>query len=107
LVSSEYALAEARVNLDTAVQAQRLDKLAAGMEIVPQTADEPALPDGVQLPPKDRPILQAAIRSAAAYLLTGDVRHFGAYFGKTVAGVTTLLPAEYLHQYDRKRSQGK
>jgi hypothetical protein len=37
----------------------------------------------------------AAIRGKAAYLLTGDVRHFGHLFGKRLEGVMVLRPAQY------------
>jgi predicted nucleic acid-binding protein len=52
----------------------------------------------MDLPEKDRAILQAAIASKAAYLLTGDIRHFGEWFGKTIETVTVLLPAVYFHE---------
>jgi len=50
------------------------------------------------LPPlaaKDRPILLAAIRVGAKYLLTGDKTRFGPYFGQVLGGVTVLPPSEY------------
>ncbi|MDZ4179123.1 MAG: hypothetical protein U1E29_07825 [Coriobacteriia bacterium] len=48
------------------------------------------------LPPKDRPILLAAIVSGADVLLTGDITHFGPCLGTTVSGVRVVLPGEYL-----------
>jgi len=41
------------------------------------------------------PILLAAIEARADYLLTGDFRHFGPYFGKKIEGVTIISPAQY------------
>src|ERR1700692_2717153 len=41
---------------------------------------------------KDVPIILAAIEARATRLLTGDVRHFGPYFGKNVGGVQISLP---------------
>ena len=38
----------------------------------------------------------AAISIKADYLLTGDVIHFGKYFGQTVRGITIPLPRDYL-----------
>ena len=38
----------------------------------------------------------AAISIKADYLLTGDVIHFGKYFGQTVRGITICLPRNYL-----------
>jgi uncharacterized protein len=98
LVTSAYALEEARRNLSDAEQLVRLDGLAGTMEIRVEESDEP-LPEGVALPAKDRPILGAAIRAGATHLLTGDVRHFGRYFGQTVGGVHILPPGDYLRGY--------
>lgn len=99
LVTSAYALEEARRNLDRADQRQRLSQLAASMEVV-ETYPTPAVGRGVagqlDLPEKDVPILAAAVHTDATHLLTGDVKHFGGGFGKTVAGVLIQMPAEYL-----------
>ncbi len=35
---------------------------------------------------KDEPIFLAALLAQATHLLTGDLKHFGHYFGQTVAG---------------------
>jgi hypothetical protein len=97
LVSSAYALAGAGANLETAEQRARLDHLAAKIETVQEEPAQAGIwPAGVQLPDKDRPILLAAIRAGATHLLTGDPRHFGPYFGKTIAGVKILPPGDYL-----------
>ena len=48
------------------------------------------------IPDKDRPVWWAAVAARATHLLTGDVRHFGSHFGKTVQGVHILRPAAYL-----------
>jgi hypothetical protein len=42
------------------------------------------------------PILLAAIEARATHLLTGDIRHFGLYFGKRIEGIRIMLPGEYL-----------
>jgi uncharacterized protein len=98
LVTSAYALAEARGNLDTDEQRQRLDRLAGHVRIEAESSGGPDLPRGLKLPDKDQPIMRAAIRVGATYLLTGDLRHFGAYFGKTIGGLTILPPADYLER---------
>jgi len=105
LVSSAYAEAEARRNLESAEQHERLDELVAQMDVIADAPSEATIPPEVQLPDKDRPILQAAIDAGADYLLTGDVRHFGPYFGQTIGGVTILRPAEYLRS--KKKRNGK
>jgi predicted nucleic acid-binding protein len=92
LLSSDYAIQEARVNLFEREQLARLDKLLANVRAANSLA---ALPDGIDLAEKDRPILQAAIAAHASHLLTGDKRDFGAFFGKRIAGVLILPPSEY------------
>jgi uncharacterized protein len=98
LITSAYALEEARRNLSDVEQLARLDSLAGRMEIRVEESDEP-LPEGVALPAKDRPILGGAIRAGTTHLLTGDVRHFGRYLGQTVGGVHILPPGDYLRGY--------
>lgn len=95
LLSSDYAVEEARRNLDLADQRHRLEQLVKRMEIV--TAWQSAsLPRGVRLDDKDAPILLAAIEARATHLLTGDRQDFGHLFGRTVNGVEIVLPGEYL-----------
>ena len=94
LFTSHYAAEEARLNLSDDVQRGRLASLLLTSRFC--EASERGLPRGISLPGKDAPILIAAIEAGATHLLTGDVRHFGSYFGKTVEGVLISLPGEYL-----------
>lgn len=94
LYSSRYAFEEARFNLTEESQRQRLIELAGKIRFV--EASNAELPRGVPLAEKDAPILLAAMEAKADYLLTGDFRHFGPYFGKKIEGVTVVLPGEYL-----------
>jgi uncharacterized protein len=103
LITSAYALEEARRNLSDAEQLARLVSLTNRLEILVEESDE-ALPQQAALPAKDRPILGAAIRAGATYLLTGDIHHFGEYFGRTLGGVQVLPPIDYLGAY--KRGEG-
>lgn len=103
LITSVYALEEALSNLVTDAQRERLEFLMDNVTIVNQTTDD-SLPPEIQLPQKDRPIFQAAIAAGATHLLTGDVRHFGALFGKTIEKVLVLCPAEYLNQLKKIQS---
>lgn len=96
LISSEYAVTEARQNLDTDDHHNRLDGLLRGMAIVAESAEPAPLPKGVSLPTKDQPILAAAIAAGATHLLTGDKADFGNLFGKQIDGVLIQLPADYL-----------
>lgn len=102
LCSSRYALEEARFNLPAEEQRVRLQKLSEALLFC--DAVDRRLPPEVSLPEKDAPILLAAIESRAGYLLTGDVHHFGAYFGKRVEGVKILTPREYLQIRSRRQA---
>ena len=103
LLSSDYAVEEARRNLalDRPTALARLKRLTATLTIVslPQVAK---LPPNVLIHSKDEPILLAAIRGRADFLLTGDGRHFGDFYGKRIGGVRVLRPAQYFER--RKNS---
>lgn len=94
LCSSDYALEEARINLSEDAQRRRLARLARGVQFFGATLRQ--LPADVSLPGKDRPILLGAMDARATHLITGDVRHFGTYFGKTIEGILIVTPAQYL-----------
>jgi predicted nucleic acid-binding protein len=95
LLTSGYAAEEARRNLGSEEARRRLDHLLKEVEILPESA-RLALPDGVRLAEKDRPILLAALTAGATHLVTGDVSDFGSYFGKRVEGVLIQTPAAFL-----------
>jgi hypothetical protein len=88
-------VAEAERNLERDDQRARLKALLAEIESI-ATWPVIELAPGIALPDKDLPILLAAIAARATLLLTGDRRHFGKLYGKTVHGVAVLAPAEYL-----------
>lgn len=94
LCSSGYALEEARANLSDQNQRDRLTKLSKAIGLFEAGAS--ARPHGVFLPDKDVPIVLAAIAAHATHLLTGDLRHFGRYFGKKIGGIEITLPGDYL-----------
>lgn len=94
LCTSRYALEEARINLAEDAQLRRLEKLSDKLNLFDPSSREP--PRGVTLPEKDIPILLAAIEARCTHLITGDLRHFGSHFGKKLAGVLVLPPADYL-----------
>lgn len=102
VITSGYAAEEARRNLETEAADARLVSLLQRTTIVSE-APETRLPDAIRLAEKDRPILQAAIAGGATHLITGDLRDFGTFLGKSVAGVRVETPAEYLRQAAKKR----
>ena len=101
LCSSRHALEEARINLTHEVQRSRLARLSRNIHLFDAPPKE--LPGGVLLPDKDVPILLAAIEVRATHLITGDLRHFGPYFGKTIQGILVLPPGNYLKKAGPRR----
>ena len=97
LCSSHYALEEARINLRHESERSRLAKLSARLRLFDAIPGD--LPRGVSLPDKDVQILLAAMEAKATHLITGDVRHFGPYLGRTIEGILVLTPADYLKRY--------
>ena len=80
-IRGRWALATSRLAVDEATHNlrlkypeafPRLDPLLAAVRVLPH---RPARACPVELPPKDRPILQAALDCRATHLLTGDVAH--------------------------------
>ena len=94
LCSSRYALEEAKITLKEEGQRKRLAELARSLEFFDGVPHK--LPAEITLPDKDLPVLHAAMQASATHLITGDLRHFGLYFGKTIAGIRIELPADYL-----------
>lgn len=102
LLTSSYALEEARRNLEEGEQRTRLNRLIADVHLVPEVPSR-ELPNDVALPDKDRPILQAALAADATHLLTGDITDFGELLGRAVEGLRVERPAAYMR---RKLEEG-
>jgi predicted nucleic acid-binding protein len=96
LVTSDYAIEEARRNLPQPAQRATLDRLAERTEMVRGTFDGVPLPGSVKLPDDDKPILRAAIAARCTCLLTGNLRDFGPYLDTAVGGVVIRRPAAFL-----------
>ena len=95
LWADAYVFEEARRNLaaKTPSGLPVLNAMAGRIKIGGMSADNSLLPDMVNLPEKDRPVLAAAIRHHCDILVTGDRTHFGQLYGKTIQGVSVLSPA--------------
>lgn len=96
LLASPHVLAEARRNVPAPEATARLEALIEALAVLPAEPADFPIEDDPGLPPKDRPVLLAAIVSGADVLLTGDITHFGGCLGTAVHGVRVLLPGEYL-----------
>lgn len=97
LITSAYAADEARRNLAEPHQKERLEGLL-GRTRMDSGGVAYGIPDDLDLPKKDRPILAAAVSAGATHLITGDVTHFGAFFGREIAGVRIVPPGRYLRE---------
>jgi len=95
IVTSRYAAAEARRNLSTEEQQTRLDAILERTELVSE-GDPKTIDDEERLPKKDRPVLRAAVLGKATHLITGDLSHFGRFFGERLGGVLVMAPSDYL-----------
>lgn len=100
LLTSAYAIDEARRNLPVAEQRSQLDELLVRVTRVPTAVMLPRDLSGIDLPEKDRPILGSALHCGATHLITGDWKHFGPYFGVRVHGLLILPPAMYRRDPD-------
>lgn len=98
LLSSHYAVEEARRNLSEPEQLVRLEELIALLELVSGVTLDEAFFDTLDLRQKDWPILGGAIAGRASHLITGDRRDFGPLFGREVGGVMIVPPGDYLRK---------
>jgi predicted nucleic acid-binding protein len=100
LVTSVYAVEEARRNLDTSERIERLEGLLQEVRLLPEVRDLD-LPPEIDLAEKDRPILAGALAVDAGHLITGDRQHFGRSFGQRLGGMLIVTPRDYLASRER------
>ena len=89
-----FVVEEARRNLALKAPGSLpvLDRLLDRIHVAQVTAN-PVESDVVRsLPEKDRPVLAAAMQLDCEALVTGDRKHFGALYGKTLGGVKIHSP---------------
>jgi predicted nucleic acid-binding protein len=96
LLTSDYAVEEARRNLLEPPRRERLSRLLEPIAVRPTVSLDPKARAGVELREKDWPILGGAVLAGATHLITGDLRDFGPYLGSVVLGVRVVTPAQYL-----------
>ena len=94
LLASSYVVEEAKRNLEDSKQSANLESYLKNVRIVPEV--DHTLPCPIELPDKDKPVLMAVISARADYLITGDVTHFGKYFGRKVMGVKIIMARNYI-----------
>jgi predicted nucleic acid-binding protein len=103
LVTSNYVMGEVQRNLHQISQIERLRRLMRSVQIF-SFETLPEIPSVIVLPEKDRPVLAGAIQAQADLLLSGDKRHFGPLYGKTILGVRITAPTELLDVLRLRRS---
>ena len=94
LLASGFVIEEAKRNLSETNQLQRLEFSLSDVQLVLEA--DPGIECPIDLPDKDRPVFMAAVSARADYLITGDITHFGKYFGQTVMGVRICMLRDYL-----------
>jgi predicted nucleic acid-binding protein len=85
MIASHYVVEEARRNLEKANHRIALEKCLSQVKLVPEA--DPGISCPILLPEKDRPVLMAAVIARADCLVTGDLLHFGPFFGQSIHGV--------------------
>ena len=101
LLVSRYVIEEARRNLEKSEQVEQLEERLKGVILVPESPADLQRP--IDLAEKDRPVFSAVLAAKATHLITGDVRHFGEYYGQTIEGIKIVKPANYLETIESKR----
>jgi len=99
LTASAFAVEEARRN----IALKRPDRIAVYERVIAVLAHAPApsnehlaMAQAVGLPPKDAPILAAALAADADLLVTGDRTHFGRLFGRPIGHLVVHRPTDAL-----------
>ena len=95
LCADAYVVTEARRNLSSKAPAESLrvlDELLARIEVSATNIVGSDKSIALWLPEKDRPVLMAAMNLRCDVLVTGDIAHFGAGFGRSFGGVVIYSP---------------
>jgi predicted nucleic acid-binding protein len=103
LFASPFVIEEAKRNLAKREQKKRLEELIQPLHLVQAAVVPEAMRREVELPEKDWPVLAGALAADATHLITGDLRHFGRYFGRQIQGILVLPPADYIIASRRAR----
>jgi predicted nucleic acid-binding protein len=94
LITSNYVVVECQRNLPLGEQQDRLTRFLQSVRVLEFQA-APQLENSPPLPAKDQHVFAAAVLSRAHYLVTGDRKHFGAWYGTTVLGLRVEPPGRF------------
>ena len=108
LVSSAFAIEEGRRNIASKRpdRTAAYERLAADLDASRAPSNEHlAIARQVELPPKEVPILAAALAARAGLLVTGDRTHFGHLFGRSLGHLVVHRPTDALSAILRHAGQ--
>lgn len=97
LLASPHVRGEAERNIASKMPGAlaRLRSILDELETTTDAGDDLVAWAGrVGLPRKDAPVLAAAVLARADLLVTGDRRHFGPLYGRTLRGVRVVTPPD-------------
>jgi uncharacterized protein len=94
LITSNFVVAECKRNLPRTEQQLRLSRLLLEVRVL-EFQKPPALENSPALAEKDRHVLAAAVLSRADFLVTGDRKHFGAWYGTKILGLRVEPPGRF------------
>ena len=101
LITSERVYGEVERNI-LKKYPQSFAELARVMEQISLVADAGNEAEFAMIYAKDRHVIAAAVKAKADYLLTGDVKDFGTFFGKKLSGVMVMSPVMLAMEFDKK-----
>jgi predicted nucleic acid-binding protein len=94
LVTSNFVVTECRRNLFREEQQSRLSNFLLALRVL-EFPRMPILENPPSLPEKDQHVLAAAVLARADFLVTGDRKHFGEWYGGSVCGVRVEPPGRF------------
>jgi predicted nucleic acid-binding protein len=94
LLTSNFVVAECLRNLPRDEQQSRFVQLLLALRVL-NFEKLPRLESPPPLPEKDQHVLAAAVLARADFLVTGDRKHFGAWYGGSVCGIRVEPPARF------------
>jgi predicted nucleic acid-binding protein len=94
LLTSNFVVAECLRNLPRKEQQSRFVELLLALRVL-NFEKLPRLESPPPLPEKDQHVLAAAVLARADFLVTGDRKHFGAWYGGSVCGIRVEPPGRF------------
>ena len=96
LITSNYVVIECKRNLPGSEQQNRLSQFLQTVRVL-EFQRTPVLENSPDLPEKDRHVLAATVLARADFLVTGDRKHFGAWYEDAILGIRVEPPGRFPH----------